>query len=100
MWGRIGGGDGGQVTTSVPTTTTGIIMNHTTIRRRVTIAIIALGLLPLTAATAVARQDVGQRVAATTEPTKCALTRVGAQYVRCDYLTGNDVPAPGWVPKR
>ncbi len=75
-------------------------MNHTTIRRRVTIAIIALGLLPLTAATAVARQDAGQRVAATTEPTTCTLTRVGTQYVRCDYMTGNDVPAPGWVPQR
>lgn len=75
-------------------------MNGTNIRRRAAIAIIALGLLPLTAATAVARQDVGERVAATTDPTKCTLTRVGAQYVRCDYLTGNDVPAPGWVPQR
>ncbi|MGB7820196.1 MAG: hypothetical protein WBL35_15870 [Ornithinibacter sp.] len=35
----------------------------------------------------------------TTTPatTTCPLERVGTQYVRCDNLTGNGVPAPGWV---
>ena len=75
-------------------------MSQSIIRHRAVIAIIALGLLPLTAATAAARQDVGERVAGATEPTSCSLTRVGAQYVRCDDLTGNGVPAPGWLPQR
>ena len=75
-------------------------MSHSIIRHRAVIATIALGLLPLTAATAAARQDVGQRVATTTDPSSCSPTRVGAQYVRCDDLTGNGVPAPGWVPQR
>ena len=33
------------------------------------------------------------------DPTEGA-TRVGAQHVRCDDLTGNGVPAPGWVAQR
>jgi hypothetical protein len=30
----------------------------------------------------------------------CPLERVGTQFVRCDYLTGDGVPAPAWVPER
>ncbi len=30
----------------------------------------------------------------------CRLTRVGTQFVRCDNLTGNAVPAPRWVTQR
>ena len=29
----------------------------------------------------------------------CELTRVGSQFVRCDNLTGEGVPAPNWVPE-
>ncbi len=29
----------------------------------------------------------------------CWLSRVGTQFVRCDDLTGNAAPAPGWVPQ-
>ena len=30
----------------------------------------------------------------------CWLARVGTQFVRCDNLTGNAVPAPRWVPEQ
>ena len=30
----------------------------------------------------------------------CWLARVGTQFVRCDDLTGNAVPAPLWVPEQ
>ena len=30
----------------------------------------------------------------------CPLERVGHQFVRCDVLTGNGVPAPGYIPAR
>ncbi|KGN42891.1 hypothetical protein [Knoellia aerolata] len=46
-----------------------------------------------------ARPDPGETrvipVGTSTPP--CPLERVGAQYVRCDDLTGNGVPAPAWV---
>ena len=29
----------------------------------------------------------------------CWLARVGTQFAGCDNLTGNAVPAPGWVPQ-
>ena len=73
----------------------------TTIR----IAALAVGLLSLTAATANAAQDAGPMVqaAATSvrvvpSSTSCPLTRIGAEYVRCDDLTGNGVAAPAWIP--
>jgi hypothetical protein len=60
-----------------------------------TILVIGLGALP-----AAARQDQG-----TVEPTTaatyfCALQRVDTQFVACDELTGNGVPAPAWVDER
>jgi hypothetical protein len=30
---------------------------------------------------------------------RCPLRRVGAQYVRCDNLTGAGAKAPAWVPE-
>ncbi len=30
----------------------------------------------------------------------CWLSRVGTQFVRCDNLTGDAVPAPRWVAQR
>lgn len=30
----------------------------------------------------------------------CPLERIGAQLVRCDNLTGGNVPAPDWIPQQ
>ena len=60
-----------------------------------TALLVALGTLP-----AAARQDPGP---ASDEPTAtyfCAIQRVGTQFVGCDNLTGNGVPAPAWVDER
>jgi hypothetical protein len=47
-----------------------------------------------------ARQDLGPVVVQTVpDEGHCSLARVGTQFVRCDNLTGNGVPAPGWVPR-
>jgi hypothetical protein len=78
-------------------------VNHTQHRRLtpvlgITALVIALGALP-----AAARQDPGPVVPekqASTATYVCALQRVGTQFVRCDDLTGNGVPAPGWVDER
>jgi hypothetical protein len=69
-------------------------------RRHVPVIATALLLVALGTLPAAARQDAG-----TTEPVPpttyfCALQRVGAQYVACDSLTGNGVPAPAWVDER
>ena len=57
----------------------------------------ALGALP-----AAARQDprpgFPEHQAASTY--FCAIQRVDTQFVGCDNLTGNGVPAPAWVSKR
>ncbi len=66
-------------------------------RRPLAVAVLALGLLPLTAATAGAAQDAGPMTTASVTSTSCPLTRVGTQYTRCDTLTGNGVPAPAWI---
>jgi hypothetical protein len=81
------------------------IMNHTTSRtRRVfpTIAtaalVVALGTVP-----AAARHDprTGFPERQATPTTYfCAIQRVDTQLVGCDNLTGNGVPAPGWVDER
>lgn len=57
----------------------------------------------LTALPAVARPDPGQIDApaqSTTAIYFCPPERVGTQYVACDNLTGNGVPAPAWVHER
>jgi hypothetical protein len=69
-------------------------------RRTLTVTIastltLALGTLP-----AAARQDAGPLQRATDHPYTCALQRVGTQFVGCDNLTGNGVPAPAWVDER
>ena len=59
-------------------------------------------LLPgATIGSASARQDPGEvRVTAIgTSPDRCDLARAGNQFVRCDYLTGNGVAAPAWIPR-
>ena len=61
-----------------------------------TALIVALGTLP-----AAARQDPGPAAPPQAHDTSsCALQRVGTQYVACDNLTGNGVPAPAWVEER
>ena len=60
----------------------------------------ALVLLGLTAGPSSARPDAGDPVRRDHDVTRCQLERVGAQFVRCDFLTGNGVPAPAWIPER
>ena len=69
-----------------------------------TVVLSSLLVLGTTASPAAARQDPGQvstRAEQPTSPpdegTNCPLQRVGTQFVRCDNLTGNGVPAPGWL---
>lgn len=56
----------------------------------------------LSALPASARQDPGQLdpPSRATNAHFCAPERVGTQYVACDNLTGNGVPAPTWVHER
>lgn len=64
----------------------------------VTTVVVAVSALP-----AAARQDPGETASpapATTATSSCPLERVGTQFVACDNLTGNGVPAPAWVPER
>ena len=75
-------------------------MYRTTIRTIIPIGVLLT--IPVLAAPATARQDAGPPVGATTTATMpggCPLERVGTQFVRCDDLTGNGVPAPGFVPE-
>ncbi|HSO66004.1 MAG TPA: hypothetical protein VLQ78_12970 [Ornithinibacter sp.] len=57
-------------------------------------------LLGLGAAPSSARPDAGAPAAREGHVDDCLLQRVGTQYVRCDVLTGNGVPAPAWIPER
>lgn len=66
-----------------------------------TVATVATAVLLVVAGAvpASARPDPGEArvIPVETSTTPCPLERVGAQYVRCDDLTGNGVPAPAWV---
>jgi hypothetical protein len=68
--------------------------------RTVTPIAAALVLISLTATPSSARQDAGPSLPHTTNDGRCRLQRVDTQFVRCDDLTGNGVPAPGYVPER
>jgi hypothetical protein len=59
--------------------------------------VVALGTLP-----AAARQDPRTGFPEGQAPATyfCAIQRVDTQFVGCDNLTGNGVPAPAWVSKR
>jgi hypothetical protein len=71
-----------------------------------TVALSGLLVLATTASPAAARQDPGQistKAQQSTPPddgANCPLRRVGTQFVRCDNLTGNGVPAPAWISVR
>ena len=78
----------------------------TTMMRRLSLAssssLLVVAALALPAS---ARQDVGQGQATNTtritgNASRCDLARVGTQFVACDELTGNGVPAPGWIATR
>jgi len=60
-----------------------------------TILAVGLGALP-----AAARQDQGTAEPAAPATYFCTAQRVGSQFVACDNLTGNGVPAPAWVEER
>ena len=65
---------------------------------RTTTGIAALSLLALcvVAGPAAARQDSGSTSPRIIQAHR-SLSRVGTQYVVGDELTGNGVPAPGWI---
>ncbi|HMM95429.1 hypothetical protein [Phycicoccus sp.] len=68
-------------------------------RARRGIAVLGAGLLAAgtLVGPAEARQDAGPPVG---DGGGCLLERVGDQFVRCDLLTGNGVPAPAFIPER
>jgi hypothetical protein len=73
-----------------------MILTHT---RRWTVVALAAALLAVSTP-AFASQDPGTLNAPTAPNSSyCPLTRIGTQFVRCDNLTGNGVPAPSWVPE-
>ena len=59
----------------------------------------ALVLISLGAAPSFARSDPGTHIPPSDHAGGCRLQRVGAQFVRCDSLTGNGVAAPAWIPR-
>jgi hypothetical protein len=69
-------------------------------RRAAAAVAAALVVTGLAAEPSSARQDRGTPVVAVANGSDCPLQRVGTQFVRCDDLTGNGVPAPGYVPER
>jgi hypothetical protein len=74
----------------------------TPIRRMAAATATAMLLLGCGALSASASQDPGTPLGApaASSSQRCPLERVGTQYVRCDDLTGNGVPAPTWLPER
>jgi hypothetical protein len=69
-------------------------------RRLLQVVIIATALAMGTALPAGARTDPGLHLPTFDTYDHCLLERVGTQYVKCDELTGNGVPAPAWVRGR
>ena len=64
-------------------------------------AAVFLGIVLTTAASpAGASLDPGPAVERVSTSDSCPLERVGTQFVRCDDLTGNGVPAPSFIPLR
>ena len=69
--------------------------------RRVLSALTVTALaIALTALPAAARPESGPSTGPQQDPYRCALQRVDTQFVGCDNLTGNGVPAPAWVDER
>lgn len=59
------------------------------------IVVIAAGATPSSA-----RPEAGPPVARVGHAGECLLQRIGTQFVRCDNLTGNGVPAPAFISQR
>ena len=74
--------------------------HHRHIQRALTPAAAALLLIGLAVTPAAARPYDDAPVAHADDTDHCPLQRVGTQFVHCDYLTGNDVPAPAYIPQR
>ncbi|NYG08102.1 hypothetical protein BJ986_002589 [Phycicoccus badiiscoriae] len=68
-----------------------------TIRRTFPTITAAALLVALVALPAAAHQDPGPAPLAPPATYFCAIQRVDTQFVGCDNLTGNGVPAPAWV---
>lgn len=76
--------------------------------RAAALTAVAIAVIGLGAAPASARPEPGPTIIAVahhfggTHDTGggCVLQRVGSQFVRCDDLTGNGVPAPAYIPER
>lgn len=60
-----------------------------------TFGVVALGSAPSSA-----RPDPGPSVGRVAHVGGCLLQRVDTQFVRCDDLTGNGVPAPAFISQR
>lgn len=76
---------------------------HTVDAGRAAASAVVTAVLLLAGSTgASARPDAGpaRTVSVERSTTGCSLTRVGAQLVRCDDLTGNGVSAPAFVAVR
>ena len=70
---------------------------------RVILALAGAVLASLTVvSTAAGRQDDADLLVQQPEGTVigCPLERIGDQFVQCGNLTGNDVPAPSYVPEQ
>ena len=80
---------------STSTTTRSPLIRRTAVVATTTSAL----LLPSATQPASARPDPGPTTVTPIGASvhHCLLQRVGTQYVRCDDLTGNGVPAPTWV---
>lgn len=78
---------------------------HTTQHIRIAVTIAFAVALAGAPSTAQARQEPGpalpSQVSQVSQVSRgCSLQRVDTQFVACDDLTGNDVPAPSWIPQR
>lgn len=60
----------------------------------------ALAAMVLSAPASSARPEPGPTVTRGGHADACLLERVGSQFVRCDDLTGNGVPAPTFIAER
>ncbi|KGN42227.1 hypothetical protein [Knoellia aerolata] len=82
---------------SISVTTRSALIQRTAVVATATSALLLLSATPA----AFARPEPGPRTVTDigTSVQHCLLQRAGTQYVRCDDLTGNGVPAPTWVPE-
>lgn len=73
-------------------------MTRIVVTRCTAAAVAAILLAGLAATPAPARPDPGDPIRFSSYDLKCPLSRIDAQFVRCDNLTGAGVAAPGSVP--